>query len=175
MQGFEADCGPLRAADQERRGGDSNPRYLAVRWFSRPVHSATLPPLQVRFLQGLVTLRNLRKVEMTPAATLIWMKATWSLFEEVCEALQRISCVPSRLVNGQKDEESCTTLGFGWPRFTLQKETSGDRDAGTWQDWNVDSNRKLAWLTLFPEVEDCHSDHHDSIFEPKLVHNRQED
>jgi hypothetical protein len=29
-----------------RRGGDSNPRYLAVRRFSRPVHSATLPPLR---------------------------------------------------------------------------------------------------------------------------------
>jgi hypothetical protein len=30
----------------KRRGGDSNPRYLAVRRFSRPVHSATLPPLR---------------------------------------------------------------------------------------------------------------------------------
>ena len=29
-----------------RRGGDSNPRYLAVRRFSRPVHSTTLPPLR---------------------------------------------------------------------------------------------------------------------------------
>ena len=28
-----------------RRGRDSNPRYLSVRWFSRPVHSTTLPPL----------------------------------------------------------------------------------------------------------------------------------
>jgi hypothetical protein len=42
----EVDCGPLRTADQKRRGGDSNSRYLAVRWFSRPVHSATLPPLR---------------------------------------------------------------------------------------------------------------------------------
>ncbi len=31
--------------DQERREGDSNPRYLSVRRFSRPVHSATLPSL----------------------------------------------------------------------------------------------------------------------------------
>jgi hypothetical protein len=31
---------------RRRRGGDSNPRYLAVRRFSRPVHSATLPPLR---------------------------------------------------------------------------------------------------------------------------------
>ncbi len=29
-----------------RRGRDSNPRYLAARWFSRPVHSTTLPPLR---------------------------------------------------------------------------------------------------------------------------------
>ena len=29
-----------------RRERDSNPRYLAVRWFSRPVHSTTLPSLQ---------------------------------------------------------------------------------------------------------------------------------
>ena len=28
----------------ERSGRDSNPRYLAVRRFSRPVHSTTLPP-----------------------------------------------------------------------------------------------------------------------------------
>jgi integrase/recombinase XerD len=45
-QGFEADCSPLRTADQERRGWDSNPRCLAARRFSRPVHSATLPPLR---------------------------------------------------------------------------------------------------------------------------------
>tara|TARA_B100000674_G_scaffold28889_1_gene20331 strand:+ start:4919 stop:5080 length:162 start_codon:yes stop_codon:yes gene_type:complete len=30
-----------------RRERDSNPRYIAVRWFSRPVHSTTLPSLQV--------------------------------------------------------------------------------------------------------------------------------
>ncbi len=29
-----------------RRGRDSNPRYLSVRRFSRPVQSTTLPPLQ---------------------------------------------------------------------------------------------------------------------------------
>lgn len=32
---------------QKRREGDSNSRYLAVRRFSRPVHSATLPSLRV--------------------------------------------------------------------------------------------------------------------------------
>ena len=30
----------------QRRERDSNPRYLSVRRFSRPVHSTTLPPLQ---------------------------------------------------------------------------------------------------------------------------------
>ena len=39
-----AALGEIRLA--RRRGGDSNPRYLAVRRFSRPVHSATLPPLR---------------------------------------------------------------------------------------------------------------------------------
>ena len=34
-----------------RRGRDSNPRYLSVRRFSRPVQSTTLPPLQ-RFLSS---------------------------------------------------------------------------------------------------------------------------
>ena len=29
-----------------RRKRDSNPRYLSVRWFSRPVHSTTLPFLR---------------------------------------------------------------------------------------------------------------------------------
>jgi hypothetical protein len=29
-----------------RRGADSNPRYLAARRFSRPVHSTTLTPLR---------------------------------------------------------------------------------------------------------------------------------
>ena len=48
MLGFEPDCGPLRAADQERRGWDLNPRYLAVHRFSRPAHSATLSPLRLR-------------------------------------------------------------------------------------------------------------------------------
>ncbi len=30
-----------------RRKRDSNPRYIAVRWFSRPVHSTTLPFLLI--------------------------------------------------------------------------------------------------------------------------------
>ena|GEM_PF-2960359 len=42
---------------RERRGGDSNPRYLAVRWFSRPVHSATLAPLQVLQAKGVTDFR----------------------------------------------------------------------------------------------------------------------
>ena len=33
-----------------RRERDSNPRYLSVRRFSRPVQSTTLPPLQRLFL-----------------------------------------------------------------------------------------------------------------------------
>ena len=33
-----------------RRGRDSNPRYLSVRRFSRPVQSTTLPPLQRFFV-----------------------------------------------------------------------------------------------------------------------------
>ena len=36
----------VSGTNQRRRRGDSNPRYLAVRRFSRPVHSATLPPLR---------------------------------------------------------------------------------------------------------------------------------
>ena len=34
-----------------RRERDSNPRYLSVRRFSRPVQSTTLPPLQGLFFQ----------------------------------------------------------------------------------------------------------------------------
>ena len=37
-----------------RRERDSNPRYLSVRRFSRPVQSTTLPPLQVCFLTRIV-------------------------------------------------------------------------------------------------------------------------
>ena len=39
-------CKTTSYADLERRERDSNPRYLAVRRFSRPVHSTTLPSLQ---------------------------------------------------------------------------------------------------------------------------------
>lgn len=31
-----------------RRERDSNPRYIAVQWFSRPPHSTTLPSLRLR-------------------------------------------------------------------------------------------------------------------------------
>ena len=37
-----------------RRERDSNPRYLSVRRFSRPVQSTTLPPLQGLFLTRIV-------------------------------------------------------------------------------------------------------------------------
>jgi hypothetical protein len=40
--------GLQRAGLWKRRGGDSNSRNLAVNRFSKPAHSAALPPLQVR-------------------------------------------------------------------------------------------------------------------------------
>ncbi len=38
----------------QRRERDSNPRYVAVQWFSRPPHSTTLPSLQYLFCSGYV-------------------------------------------------------------------------------------------------------------------------
>ena len=38
---------PLNNQGFLQRRRDSNPRYLTVRWFSRPVHSTTLPLLCV--------------------------------------------------------------------------------------------------------------------------------
>lgn len=35
-----------RQGNKERRGGDSNPRWVAPHWFSRPAQSATLSPLR---------------------------------------------------------------------------------------------------------------------------------
>ena len=42
-------CKTTSYADLERRERDSNPRYLAVRRFSRPVHSTTLPSLHANY------------------------------------------------------------------------------------------------------------------------------
>ena len=39
-------CKSCDLQDSVRRERDSNPRYLSVRRFSRPVHSTTLPSLQ---------------------------------------------------------------------------------------------------------------------------------
>ena len=45
--GDNTSCRSVSQENNKRRGGDSNPRYLSVRRFSRPVHSAALPPLQL--------------------------------------------------------------------------------------------------------------------------------
>ena len=42
----EKSCKSQDLQDSVRRERDSNPRYLSVRRFSRPVHSTTLPSLQ---------------------------------------------------------------------------------------------------------------------------------
>ena len=43
---IEKSCKSCDLQDSVRRERDSNPRYLAVRRFSRPVYSTTLPSLQ---------------------------------------------------------------------------------------------------------------------------------
>ena len=44
--GDNSSCRSVSQKNQKRRGGDSNSRWVAPRRFSRPVHSATLPPLR---------------------------------------------------------------------------------------------------------------------------------
>ncbi len=44
LQGFTLNCLFI-----QRRERDSNPRYVAAQWFSRPPHSTTLPSLQYFF------------------------------------------------------------------------------------------------------------------------------
>ena len=57
-----------------RRGGDSNPRYLAVRLISSQVHSTTLPPLRTDDCSARSLHHHRREITCCVVSTLGWRR-----------------------------------------------------------------------------------------------------